>query len=66
MVNQQRDYLIDKDKYGNDFFGNEVFCGDEIYIYEEEFWLVDSLSGNEKTLLDLINAKKIRATNTNL
>lgn len=47
--------------YGTDYRGNEVYVGDEIYIYEDEFWLVDDLSANEMELLEFFGAKKIKA-----
>ena len=59
-------YPKEPDIYGMDFFGNEVYYGDEIYIYEEEFWLADDLSFAEREILEFFEAKKICATNTDL
>ncbi|MGN8647918.1 hypothetical protein ACTNEO_05185 [Gracilibacillus sp. HCP3S3_G5_1] len=47
--------------YGSDYKGNEVYVGDEIYIYEEEFWLVDQTSNDEKELLEFFGATKVKA-----
>lgn len=54
-------YPEEPDIYGMDFFGNEVYYGDEIYIYEEEFWLADELVHSEKELLEFFGAVKIIA-----
>ncbi|MFC4387493.1 hypothetical protein ACFOZ1_06660 [Gracilibacillus marinus] len=47
--------------YGTDHKGNEVFVDDEIYIYEDEFWLVETLSTDEKELLEFFGATKVIA-----
>lgn len=52
--------------YGQDYKGHEVYVDDEIYVYNEEFWLAEALSSDEKELLEFFGAKKICATNTDL
>lgn len=49
------------DIYGTDFFGNEVYYGDEIYEHGNEFWFIDDLEGGEIALLEHFGAKKIIA-----
>lgn len=57
----QMGYVDTERIYGIDFFGSEVYYGDEIYIHDEEFWLVDDLEIGEKALLEHFGAKKIIA-----
>ncbi|SFM28664.1 hypothetical protein SAMN04487943_11228 [Gracilibacillus orientalis] len=47
--------------YGTDYKGNEVYAGDEIYIYEEEFWLVNATTDDEKELLQFFGAVRVKA-----
>ncbi|MBU5594888.1 hypothetical protein KQI76_06895 [Amphibacillus sp. MSJ-3] len=47
--------------YGTDARGNEVYVGDEIYIYDEEFWLADELSQDAIEVLEHFGAKRIKA-----
>ncbi|WP_182200117.1 hypothetical protein [Paraliobacillus salinarum] len=48
----------DKDIYGTDFFGNEIFYGDDIYFHNDEFWLIEDLEASEIALLEHFGAKK--------
>ncbi len=57
---------LNKQVYGYDLFGNEVLIGEEIYIYEEEYFLASALEPQMIEFLNFLNAKKIRATNTDL
>ncbi|WP_068672309.1 hypothetical protein [Oceanobacillus sp. Castelsardo] len=49
-------YSPRREEYGIDALGNEVFCGDEILVYEDEFFLVETLMNETKEALEAIGA----------
>ena len=42
--------------FGNDALGNEVYYGDEIYRYEDEFFLKEELTSDVIQLLEHLGA----------
>lgn len=46
-----------REERGVDALGNDVYTGDEILIYEDEFWLVEELSLDCKETLEIIGAE---------
>lgn len=47
--------------YGYDFFGNEVFLGDEILVLDDEFFLKEMLSTDAIEILRHFGAIEINA-----
>lgn len=43
---------------GDDFFGNEVYEGDEIYELDQEIFYVEELSADAKEILEFYGADK--------
>lgn len=48
--------MEEREVHGVDALGNEVFKGDEIYIFNDEFFLKDELIGESVELLEIIGA----------
>lgn len=46
---------------GTDFFGNEIFEGEEIFILDDERFLAENISGDLKEYLIYIGAKRKEA-----
>ena len=46
-----------REEYGVDALGNEVYTGDEILVYEDEFWLAEEISLDCKETLEIIGAE---------
>jgi len=51
----------EKEPYGEDFFGNEVFLGDEILVLDDEFFLKEMLSTDAIEILRHFGAIEINA-----
>ena len=49
---QEREY------YGIDALGNEVYKGDEILVYEDEFFLVEPLISETVEALEIVGAER--------
>jgi len=49
-------YSPRRQEYGTDALGNEVFSGDRILVYEDEFFLVETLMNETKEVLEAIGA----------
>ncbi|MFC2948568.1 hypothetical protein [Virgibacillus sediminis] len=45
-------YSDRREEYGTDALGNEVFEGDEILVYQDEFYLVEELSTDAIQILE--------------
>lgn len=50
-----------KEVYGYDALGNEVFKGDTILIYENEFFLKEALKPDAMDLLQQVGAEEKKA-----
>lgn len=46
-----------REEWGVDALSNDVYTGDEILVYEDEFWLVEKLSLDCKETLEIIGAE---------
>jgi len=44
--------------YGVDALGNEVYKGDEILVYEDEFFLVEALISETIEVLEIVGAER--------
>lgn len=44
--------------YGIDALGNDVYKGDEILVYEDEFFLVEALISETIEALEIVGAKE--------
>ncbi|ELK47212.1 hypothetical protein [Halobacillus sp. BAB-2008] len=53
--------LSEADHYGLDALGNEVFVGDDIYVFEEEFFLKETLLQETKETLQILGAEEMKA-----
>ena len=55
---QTKDYPFSKRRevVGNDALGNEVFSGEEILFYQDEFFLVEELSEDAIEVLEMFGA----------
>lgn len=49
-------HVKEPELYGDDALGNEVFKGDEIYVFEDEFFLRETLIQESVELLEIIGA----------
>lgn len=49
-------YSPRRQEYGTDALGNETFKGDEILVFEDEFFLVETLMNETKEALEAIGA----------
>jgi len=49
-------YSPRRQEYGTDALGNEVFSGDQILVFEDEFFLVETLMNETKEALEVIGA----------
>ena len=49
---------LDRKYIGLDKFGNEVYQGDEILVYEDDISLVDDLSYREEEILENCGAER--------
>lgn len=45
-----------RQEYGVDPLGQEVFEGDEILVYEDEFFLVETLTSESREILEIVGA----------
>lgn len=45
-------YSDRRKEYGTDPLGNEVYTGDEMLVYEDEFYLVETLSSDAIEVLE--------------
>lgn len=52
---------VNDEPYGEDFFGNEVFLGDEILVLDDEFFLKEMLSTDAIEILRHFGAIEINA-----
>lgn len=48
--------MEEREVHGTDALGNEVFKGDEIYIFDDEFFLKETLLQESIELLEVIGA----------
>ncbi|KAB8139067.1 hypothetical protein F9U64_01325 [Gracilibacillus oryzae] len=55
---EQHGFLTEQQHFGNDANGNEVFVGDVIFEFNEEFWLEDQLGYGEVQILKTIGAER--------
>ena len=44
--------------YGIDALGNDVYKGDEILVYEDEFFLVEALISETIEVLEIVGAER--------
>lgn len=44
-------------EWGVDALGNDVYTGDEILVYEDDFFLVDTLTLESKEILEIVGAQ---------
>lgn len=44
--------------YGIDALGNDVYEGDEIFVYEDDIYLIDDLSYREEEILENCGAER--------
>ncbi|MEN1968984.1 hypothetical protein WMZ97_13035 [Lentibacillus sp. N15] len=49
-------HVKEPEPYGDDALGNEVFKGDEIYVFDDEFFLKETLMQESIELLEVIGA----------
>lgn len=49
-------YSLKREEYGIDALGNETFTGEEILIYQDEFFLVEELSPDAVEVLEMFGA----------
>lgn len=45
-----------REEWGVDALGNDVYTGDEILRYEDEFFLVDTLTLEGREILEIVGA----------
>lgn len=45
-------YSARREAIGTDFFGNEVYAGEEILVFGDEFFLVEELSTDAREILE--------------
>lgn len=49
---------LENEPIGTDFFGNEFFDGEELYVFEDEVFVSEELSSDAKEILDYFGAIK--------
>lgn len=47
-----------KEHIGEDFFGNEIYPGDEVYEYDGDLFLQDTISGDLEEFLNALHADR--------
>lgn len=48
----------EREHYGSDVYGNEVYVGDEIFVCNDEFFLIEELISETITALEIAGAER--------